>query len=264
MAFAPSSIRGSLRKVLPHLKEAKDQSLNEADTVQRIIMVLEKVFEYDPLSEVSRETVIKGKFADIAVKLNGTTKFLVEAKSAATEIRDIHIDQARLYAADAALPWVVLTNGTTWTLYHLTFDEGIESDRVFTVDLIDQELDHVAPLLGWLHRDCVRKGGLDEFWQHRSALTAQSLGRALFTEGVLRQIRREIRRERRISVEEEKLVTALKELFSGEAREAMGPVKVRRRRKRVQKPVVAAEVATSATPAASQSPNKAAVAGSGT
>jgi hypothetical protein len=55
--------------------------------------------------------------------------FPIEAKSAATTLRDRHIDQAESYAAKDNIRWVLLTNGVVWSLYHLTFEEGIESTR---------------------------------------------------------------------------------------------------------------------------------------
>lgn len=48
-------------------------------------------------------------------------------------------------------------------------------------------------------------------------------------------VRREIRRANRIAIDEERLVSGLKELFSVEARDAMGPIKVKRRRRRKAK-----------------------------
>lgn len=232
MSAQPPSIRASLRKLVPHLLQAQEQTLNEADTVQRVVKVLEEALGYDGMTEISRETVVKRKYVDLAVKVEGTVKFLVEVKAAGTTLRDRHTDQARSYAAEGNIPWVVLTNGVAWNLYHLTFEEGIEADLVFGLDLGKEPFEEAADRLAILHRESIRKALHEELWKRKSALSPQSVGRALFNQSVIKMIRREIRRSEGITIEEEHLVSALKELFTVEAREQMGPIKIRRKRRK--------------------------------
>ncbi len=224
-------VRKPLKKYLPHLLKAQEDNLNEADTVQRLIKLLEEVFGYDPMGEISREAAIKDKFVDVALKIEGTTRLLVEAKSAATVLRDRHIEQAQSYAANANIRWVLLTNGIAWNLYHLTFEEGIEASIAFSVDLKDGVTDKAADLLCLIHRQSIKKGDLDEYWSHRVALSPASIGRALFTEECLKFIRREIRKREDLLIDEEDLATAIHEMLSTEARERIGPLKIRRKRK---------------------------------
>ncbi len=248
-------IRRPLRKFLPHLLKAHEEHLNEADTVQRVILLLQQVLDYDLLREISRETQIKDKFVDVAVKLDGTVRFLIEVKAAGTPLRDRHIEQAERYAAEGNHPWVALTNGIAWNLYHLTFDEGIDYERVFSLDLAADPLDRAAELLGLLHRGAIAKGEHEEYWTRRQALGPESIGRALFTFDVLARIRREIRRKESLLIDVEDLARAIRELFSAEARERIGIVKVARRKlkkaKKTDKTGAAAAGATSAAPIAS-------------
>jgi hypothetical protein len=225
-------IRKDLKKFLPHFLKAKEDNLNEADTVQRLIKCLEDVFGYDPLSEVTRETNIKDRYVDIAVKIDGTIRFLIEAKAAGTTLRERHIEQAKNYAANGNIRWVVLTNGTEWQLYHLTFENGIESVLAFALDLSDgQSVDAHAEELALLHKQSVKRNELEEYWTHHVALSACSVARALFTEETLKFIRREIRRREGFLVDEEDLADAIRTMFSPEAREQIGPLKIRRRPK---------------------------------
>src|SRR5262245_12562315 len=151
-------IRKPLKKFLPHLLQAQQDNLNEADTVQRLIKMFEDVLGYDAMSEISREASVKDKFVDVALKVDGATRVLVEAKSASTTLRDRHIEQAQNYAANANIRLVLLTNGVAWNLYHLTFEEGIEATLAFSVDLASGELDdQAAETLGLLHRQSVKK-----------------------------------------------------------------------------------------------------------
>ena len=237
-------IRKPLKKYLPHLLKAQADNLNEADTVQRLIKVFEDVFEYDPMSEISRETAVKDKYVDVALKIDGATRLLVEVKSAGTTLRDRHIDQAQSYAANSNISWVLLTNSVTWNLYHLTFDEGIDAVLAYSVDLsLDSWADKGADCLALLHRQSIKRGALDDYWEHRVALSPTSIGRALFAADVLKLIRREIRRNEGMLIDEEDLGAAIHEMLSTEARERIGPLKIRRRRGRTPKAKPSTEVA---------------------
>lgn len=233
-------IQKPLKRFLPHLLKAREDNLNEADTLQRIIKVFEEVLGYDPMAEITREAQIRHKFVDLAIKLEGTVRLLVEAKSAATPLRDRHIDQAQHYAAEGNVRWVLLTNGVAWNLYNLSFEEGIEYIRAFAIDLSVDSMDKAAELLGLLHRQAIKKGLLDEYWEHREALSPESIGRALFTEEALRFIRKEIRRREGILIDQEDLAAAIHDMLSTEVREQIGPLRIRRRTKARPRPISAA------------------------
>ncbi len=228
-------IRHPLKKLIPILLKAKEENLNEADTVQRLMMVFQDALGYDPLTEITREMPIKTKYVDLALKIDGVIKLLVEAKAAGSDLRDRHIEQAKSYAAESNIRWVVLTNGVNWNLYHLSFEEGIDTERVFSLDLASDDIDKAAECLALLHEQNVRKGEHEDFWKKHTALDAQSLGRALYTDTVLRLIRREIRKREGILLDEEDLAKAIHDMLSEDAREKMGPMKIRRKRQRVSK-----------------------------
>jgi hypothetical protein len=231
-------IRHSLKKLIPILLKAQEENLNEADTVQRLMMVFQDVLGYDPLTEITREMMIKTKYVDLALKIDGVIRLLVEAKAAGSDLRDRYIEQAKSYAAESNIRWVVLTNGVNWNLYHLSFEEGIDTERVFSLDLASDDIDKAAQCLALLHEQSIRKGEHEEFWKKHTALDAQSLGRALYTDTVLRLIRREIRKREGILLDEEDLAKAIHDMLSEDAREKMGPMKIRRKRQRVsRKPV---------------------------
>ncbi len=225
-------IRKPLKKFLPYLLKAQEENLNEADTRSRIVKMFEEVLGYNAMEEITREQQIKDKYVDFAIKVDGKTRFFVEAKAAGVTLRDRHIEQAKNYAANANIRWVLLTNGVAWNLYHLSFEEGIEEEQAFAVDLSSREdIDKAAQALGILHRQAVRRGDLEEFWQRRIALNPESISRVLFTEEMLRTIRRQIRKQQGMQVDEEDLAHAMHEMFSMEARERIGPLRIRRRRK---------------------------------
>lgn len=212
--------------------KAQEDNLNEADTLQIIVKVFEDVLGYDALSEISREMEIKSKYVDLTIKIDAKTKFLVEGKSAATKLRDRHIEQGERYAAEGNIQWVLLTNGVEWNLYHLTFDEGIEYERVFSATIAEDAdaLGKAADLLALLHRQAIKTGEHEEFWKKRAALSAVCIGKAIFNEDVLLFIRREIRRHEGTLIPVEDLADAIYSLFSPETQVQIGPVKIHSKR----------------------------------
>ena len=224
-------IRKPLKKFLPHLQQARADNLNEADTVQRLIKVFEEVLGYDGLTDISREAEMKGKYVDVVLKIEGVIRLLVEAKAAGETLREKHIEQAESYASRNNYHWVLLTNGVTWNLYHLTFDEGIEYDRAFTVDLSETDtFEHASDMLALLHKQAIKKGELERFWERKTALNPASIGKALFLEDVLMIIRREIKRDTGVLIDAEDLAAEIHKMLSTEARELVGPLKIRKRR----------------------------------
>jgi hypothetical protein len=64
-------IRHPLKKLIPILLKAKEENLNEADTVQRLMRVFQDVLGYDPLTEITREMAIKTKYVGLAFSYSG-------------------------------------------------------------------------------------------------------------------------------------------------------------------------------------------------
>jgi predicted type IV restriction endonuclease len=223
-------IRKPLKKFLPHLIQAQSENLNEADTRARIVKCFEDVLGYYAMTEITREKQIKDKYVDFAVRIDGVVRLLVEVKAAALTLRDRHIEQAERYAAEGNVRWVLLTNGVAWNLYHLSFEEGIEYERAFELDLTKDGPEQGATLLAMLHRQAIRSGELEAFWHRRNALSPESIAKALFTEDALRFIRREIRKREGLSIDQEDLAAAIHEMLCPEARERIGPVRIRRRK----------------------------------
>ena len=224
-------IRKDLKKMVRHLIRAKEDDLNEADTVRLISEVLENVLGYNVFTEITREQNIKRKYVDLAIKIDGKVRLIIEVKSAGSQLRERFIEQAQNYAAHGNIRWVILTNGLVWNLYHLTFGEGIEYELTFSVDIGAHPLKDVADILSLLHRRSILRGDLEKFWKKRSALTSKSIAKVVFHEDTLKFIRRIIRKQSGFFVDEEDLGKAIQEMFSVKTREEVGPFKIQRRRK---------------------------------
>jgi hypothetical protein len=247
------NITHELKKYLPLLLEAQKDNLNEADTLQRIVKVFEDVLGYD-IREISRELEVKCKYVDLAIKIDGTTKFFVEVKAAGKKLRQRYVEQVELYAAQGNIQWLLATNGVEWKLYHLTITTGepVDFEPVFSVTLAEETVEESAEMLALLHRNSVKAGAHENFWEHQSALSAATIGKAIFTEEVLRHIRKEIHQRQEILIDVEDLAGAIHDLLTVEAKEQIGPPKVHYRKQAVKhinsQPADAAQTTAPKTP----------------
>ncbi len=227
----PMNITKDLKKYVPILRQAREQGINEAETSLRISKLFEDVLGYDLFNEISKEHVIKDRCVDYAIKLDGKVQFLVEVKQAGYKLKQKHIEQASNYAANAGIPWVVLTSGGYWQLYHLTFDEGIQCDLIWSIDILEEPLKEVAPKLALLHKKSILKEELEDYYAKVETLSPQSILRAIFQENTLKTIRTHLKKMTGIRVDEEDLVAGIKEMLSKETWEEIGDIKVKRKRK---------------------------------
>jgi predicted type IV restriction endonuclease len=219
-------IRRPLKKFIPLFLKARESNLNEADTSTHIERFLDEVLGYNVLTEITKEQKTGGGKIDLAVRIDGQIQFLLEVKRAKSRLNEQQLRQTKHYALDEGVSWAVLTNGVTWQLYHVTVDGSIQCDRVFSLDVAKDPVDRLESLLGLLHRTSVRRKKLEAYWKEQTALSPESIRKALFQEDVLRMIRKKIKAHKDIVVGVTDLAEAIHSMFSEEFRLRMGPPKV--------------------------------------
>lgn len=224
-------ITRELKKYIPVFKQAHELNINEAETSLRIGKFLEDVLGYDVFQDITKEHTIKDRFVDYAIKLNGKVAFFIEIKQAGVDLREKHIEQASNYAANAGVAWVALTNGRCWQLYHLTFDDGIQSDLIWRADILNDDFKDAASKIALLHKKAVLKGEHEDYYAKVKALSAKSIVQAIFQENTLRAIRLHLKKSTGISVDEQDLVSGIKAMISPESWASIGEVKVKRKRR---------------------------------
>lgn len=230
----PIDISRSLKKYIPIFQEAHELGINEAETSLRISKFLEDVLGYDVFTDVSKEYTVKDRYVDYAIKLNGKTVFFIEVKQAGMDLRKSFIEQASNYAANAGVYWVALTSGRYWQIYRLAFDEGIQSDLVWSTDIIGDDIKTSSYLLSLLHKKSISRGELEDYYLKVKTLSPKSIIQAIFHEDSLKVIRKHLKEANGISVDEDELTDSITNMLSKEAWEEIGDVKIKRK-KRISK-----------------------------
>jgi hypothetical protein len=125
-----------------------------------------------------------------------------------------HIEEARRAAARDNVSYILLTNGLSFNLYHVTLDETLLVATVFAVDLRDGVTGEAGEMLQLLHRQSLSEGALEVFWKQRARLGPAALGRALFSQPVLVAVRQQLRDAEQINVDTRLLAASLQELLA--------------------------------------------------
>jgi hypothetical protein len=214
-----------VKRFQPVLASAKSRDVGESDTVTIVTDILADVFGFDKYFEITSEYAIRGTYCDLAVKLDGTLRMLIEVKAIGLDLKENHVKQAVDYAANQGLDWVVLTNGLIWRVFKVSFTKPITAEVVVEIDFgtvsgkSQRDLDSLFLLCkeGW------QKSVLGEYHSQKQALSRYFIGNMLLADPVVQVLRRELRRlfpDIRIEAEEiERVLTGevlKREVLEGE------------------------------------------------
>ena len=189
-------LAAGIKRFQPILASAKSRDVGESDTVIIITDMLSEVFGYDKYSEITSETSIRGTWCDLALKIDGTIEFLIEAKAIGLDLKDAHTKQAVDYSANQGTDWVLLTNAEIWRVYRVTFAKPIDSELVLEINFsqLNPKKSSDVEILYHLTREGWMKSALGEFQAQKQALSRYFLGAMVMSPPVLEVIRRELRR----------------------------------------------------------------------
>ena len=217
------------------LKTAKDRDVNESDTVTIITDMLARVFGFDKYTELTSEQAIRGTFCDLAIKLDGKIKFLIEVKAIGLTLKENHLRQAIGYGATQGIQWVVLTNGIDWEIYKIKFEKPVDYDLVCSFDFTElnsrKQDDQDKVFL--LCKEGIAKAAIEEFHDHIQSVNRFMVGAIILSDPIVSLIRRELRKvSSGVMVTEEEIVSILnsevlkRDVVQGEsAEEALKHVK---------------------------------------
>lgn len=189
-------ISGSLKAFQLVAASHKAKDVSEADTVTLIKDIMSYCFGYDKYQELTSEQQIRGTYCDLAVKIDGKIKYLVEVKAAGVSLNDSHLRQALAYGANQGIEWVVLTNAIEWRLYRIKFGQPIDQEEVSSFNLLEVSAKKEDDLkrMFLLCREGIGSDAMDAFHQHTQILNRFTIAQIVLMDPVVAAIRRELRR----------------------------------------------------------------------
>lgn len=189
-------LSSALKRFQPVLTAAKDRDVGEADTSTIVKDILAEMFGYDKYSEITAEYMIKSTFCDLALKLDGKLRLLIEVKAIGLELKEAHTKQAVDYAANQGVEWVILTNGINWKVYRVVFAQPISQELVMDLNLCALSARTEAHLetLYLLTREAQGKALLDDYHVQRQAMSRFFLGAMILSDTLIDVIKRELKK----------------------------------------------------------------------
>lgn len=174
----------------------KSKDVSEADTVTLVKDILSYCFGYDKYQELTSEQQIRGTYCDLAVKIDGKIKYLIEVKAAGVGLNDAHLRQALAYGANQGIEWVVLTNAIEWRLYRIKFGQPIDHEEVSAFNLLDvsTKKDEDLRKMFLLCREGLGSDAMGAYHQHTQILNRFTIAQLILTEPVVLSVRKELKK----------------------------------------------------------------------
>ena len=178
------------------LKTAKDRDINESDTVVIITDMLSSVFGFDKYTEITSEYAIRGTFCDLAVKVDGIVKYLIEVKAIGLDLKETHLRQAVGYGSQHGIQWVVLTNGINWEIYRIKFERPVGSELLCVFNFLDlsPRKKEDQEILFLLCKEGLTKAVIEEYHEHVMSVNKFVISAILQSDTSLNMLRRELKR----------------------------------------------------------------------
>lgn len=231
-------VAGSLKKYQRITVAQQKADVAEADTVTLVKDILADVFGYDKYEELTSEHQVKSTYCDLAIKIGGKLRLLVEVKSAGSSLADNHLRQVIDYGAHQGIHWVILTNAAEWRLIRIYVSNQISHEEICRFELGEMSAkkeDHLRQLFLFA-KEGLTTDAMDAFHQQAQLFNRFTVGAIMCSEPVVNVVRRELRRlfpDLKVSNEN------LKELIEGEVikREAIEGDKAKEAATRINKAV---------------------------
>jgi predicted type IV restriction endonuclease len=174
----------------------RKRDVSEADTVTVVKDILADIFGYDKYAELTSEHQIRGTFCDLAIRVDGKVRFLIEVKAAALDLSENHLRQALNYGANQGIEWLALTNGRDWQLHKVVFGQPVDREEVTRFNLHDvspqrqDDLEHMYLLA----REGMASDAINSFHRRAQLLNKFTIAQLLVSEATVSMLRRDFRR----------------------------------------------------------------------
>lgn len=205
----PDTVKKRLIEQVPSYQKLLKQKLfeisenkksHESNTVTIVIDMLNEVFGFKKHSEITQEHQINKDKCDVAVKIEGKDRYLVEVKPIGTPLKDNHIKQAVNYGANAGIEWVVLTNGVDWQVYRIVLESKeppkVVHEQVCALNFLDMKAKTPKDqeTLFMLCRRGVKQALFEELYEYQQVVNKHTIAALMMDEEVHKIIARELKK----------------------------------------------------------------------
>jgi hypothetical protein len=207
------NIKKHLNKILPKIKNAVDQNINESSTRMILDKLFMEILGYK-MEEVKVEVKIQGRRADYVLAVNDRDVLIVEVKKAGLPLKDGHIFQACSYAAYSGIKFVLLTNLCEFILFKVKTKDIVESEPIFKVDLLNDLEGGIKHLTMISRLGMTQSESLEILSEQVIASSPSNISRILLNIEVIDKIKEIIKKEQNCDVLQEQIQETIEHLLS--------------------------------------------------
>ncbi len=241
--------RKAVRDARKIIEQVLEMAGNEAETRKRVERIFEWVMGYDVFKHITRERAIQtageSEHVDFAIQLEPGDEaqpiIMVELKRVGIKLAKKHLKQVTSYAIDAGCEWVILTNGREWKVYHVEFGQPPKTELFDSWNLLEDKVDSLVRKFEVISYRSVKRNGLNDQWERVKVLAADTLMEAIVNLDSFKTIRRILRKNTGILVNDEEVYSGIKKLLNEKAAVVMSEIKVPAPTKRPRKTKAAEE-----------------------
>lgn len=193
---AKERIKKGLRRMNGVVERGLRDGYKEADTRKIVTDVLVQLLGWNEYDNITCEQMISSRYADYVIRKNGEQIAVVEVKQIGLKLKETHLNQARLYAMDEGIDWVVLTNGDAWQVYRVDYSpKSPVIKHVFSVTISEKEMKPAekAELLYLMSEEAHRKHEINDYYMRKIALSGPNLADHILSDDVINKLRNSIR-----------------------------------------------------------------------
>lgn len=116
--------------------------------------------------------------------------YLIECKAIGVDLKDNHLRQAIEYSTTKGIDWAILTNGTVWKVYKISFSKPVQAELLFEIDFLNcsHKDENTIEKLFLLSKEAIKKSFMEAFHEKSKAASKSRIAAAILTEPVLRAI----------------------------------------------------------------------------
>lgn len=222
---AKDRIKNGLRRMQRIVAKGYEGDYNEADTRKIVSVMLSDLLGWDRFDEVTSEQMIGSRYADFVIRTDDSKEgekveelAVVEVKKIGLALKETHLNQARQYATDEGIEWIILTNGDDWNVYRMVMEGSIPTCKPFfsmSISNSDMRPAEKTELLYLLSHEAHRKNEIADYYDRKVSLSGGNLADTLLEQDVLDKIRLTLKKRTGQRFEDSEIAYAmLKNLFS--------------------------------------------------
>lgn len=222
---ARDRIKAQVQTVRSLCNKGKKVNMGEADTRSIVRKVLVDCLGWDEFEDVTQEEAIKGGYCDFMLRYEGKPYAVIEVKKVSGGLNDNHLRQAKHYAQDKGLDWIILTNGDLWEVHNLYYKRKRECNpepltfHLFTTSFTDTSIKPAEriEMLYLLSKEARKKDELKVYHDRLQALSPQELTKRLLRKDVVDRVRIGIKNDIGLKIDDDELAERLLEIVKDEA-----------------------------------------------